>query len=437
MFIGYVRIPQFPIAVARRDDPGLNEGPLVLVEEHAGQAWVYAACEQASTCGVQPGMKLAQVERLCPEARLVPAAESTYLAAFEACLDVLTLFTSKVEPEGLGCAYLDLGDVVRDPDEAMDLYRQLARQLERDLGQTESGTLMASMGITATMFGAAVAGIHIRPGFAFALPEGVERRFLAPFSTRLLPVSDEMTRRLQLLGLRTLGQYAELPSSVIVDQFGWEGQWAHRLARGQDDRRVQPDRPRLIETAVHSFEDPVAEATVLAAVRDQLVSRLLKRVRARYLAPQALHLQLSFESGPPREARVIFPAPKADEGELQRAAGRLTGDIAIESRVTEVQVGLGRLQPLVGRQLSLFPTRDLVCQFHQTLANLARRYGRDSFRQAQVVDAGSLVLERRFVLSRWEHEQDLAGPGANPRRDERPAAGSPLHPWTAACRAGH
>jgi len=392
MFIGYVRIPHFPVAVARRDDPALAEGPLILVEEHAGRASVYAACQQASACGVQPGMSLAQARRLCPEARLMPAVESAYLAAFEACLDVLRLFTSKVEPEGLGCAYLDLSHVVRNPDEATDLYRQLARQLGRDQG------VMASMGITATMFGAAVAGIHLRPGCVLALPAGVERAFLAPFSTRVLPVSDEMLRRLHLLGLRTIGQYAALPSGVIVNQFGWEGQRAHRLAQGQDDRRVHPDRPRLIETAAHSFEDPVTDARVLAAVRDRLVSQLFKRIRARYLAPQALHLQLSFETGPPREAQVIFPAPKADEGELRRAAGRLSGDIAIRSRVTEVKVGLGKLQPLAGRQLTLFPTQaDQERQLHRTLEALARRYGGDGFRRPQVVDASSLVLERRFV----------------------------------------
>ncbi|MFQ6059563.1 MAG: hypothetical protein ACE5MB_11870, partial [Anaerolineae bacterium] len=417
MFIGYLRIPQFPVVVARRDDPALAEGPLILVEEHVGRASVYAACQQASACGVQTGMSLAQAGRLCPEARLIPAAESAYLAAFEACLEVLGLFTSKVEPEGLGCAYLDLTDVVRGPDEAVELYRQLARQLGRDLGQTPFGPLMASMGITTTMFGAAVAGIHVRPGFALALPAGVERGFLSPFPTRVLPVSGEMIRRLQLLGLRTIGQYAALPSGVIVNQFGWEGQRAHRLARGQDDRRVHPGRPRLIETAVHSFEDPIADTTVLAAARDRLVSQLVNRIRERYLAPQALHLQLSFETGPPREARVIFPAPRVDEGELQRAAGRLSGDIAIRSRVTEVRVGLGKLQPLMGRQLMLFPTQaDQERQMRRTLANLARRYGGDGFRRPQVVDADSLVLERRFVLNRWQDEQDLAGAGTHPGR---------------------
>jgi len=399
MFIGYIRIPHFPVAVARRDDPALVGQPLILVEEQAGHAWVYAACEQALTCGVYPGMSLNQARRLCPEACLAPATESRYLTAFEACLDVLGLFAPRIEPEELGSAYLDLSEMVHNPDETTDLYRQLARQLQRDQ------QLTASMGVTATMFGAAVAGLHIRPGFALALPSGVERPFLAPFPTQVLPVSDEMIRRLQLLGLRQLGQYAALPAGIILNQFGWEGQRAHRLARGQDDRRVHPGRPRLVETAGHHFDDPIADVAVLTAARDQLVSQLVSRIQARYLAPQAMHVQIGFETGPAREARVVFPAPTADEGELQRAAGRLTHRVPIQGPVTEVQVGLGKLQPLVGRQLTLFPTRaDQERQLRHALASLTRRYGRDGFRQPQVVDAGSLVLERRFVLNRWAHE---------------------------------
>jgi len=423
MFIGYIRIPQFPVAVARRDDPALVGQPLILVEEQAGHARVYAACERALACGVRPGMSLTQARRLCPAARLAPATESRYLTAFESCLDVLGLFAPRIEPEELGSAYLDLSEMVHDPDETTDLYRQLARQLRRDQ------QLAASMGVTATMFGAAVAGLYMRPGFALALPSGVERPFLALFPTRVLPVSNEMIRRLQLLGLRQIGQYADLPAGVILNQFGWEGQRAHRLARGQDDRHVHPGRPRLIETAGHSFDDPIADATILAAVRDRLVSQLLDRIRERYLAPQAMHVQIDFETGPAREAQVVFPAPTADEGELQRAADRLTRSISINSgvlrplpsdvlsrskglsrgpskgRVTAIEVGISKLQPLVGRQLTLFPTQaDQERQLRQMLDNLTRRYGRDGFRQPQVVDAGALVLERRFVLNRWAHE---------------------------------
>lgn len=400
MFIGYISIPHFAAAIVRRDDPTAAQQPLILVEGPGGlgggRAAVYAACEKALACGVRAGIGWAQAQRLCPDARGVPAAESRYLAVFEECLDTLGLFATKIEPEGLGSAYLDLKAVVRTPDEAADFCWQLACQLQRDQHLTPS------MGVTTTMFSAAVAGTHVGPGSAFALPASVERGFLTPFPTRMLPVDGEMVRRLQLLGLRRIGQYAGLPSGVILNQFGWEGKRAHRLARGQDDRRVQPGRLRLVETAGHYFEDPINDRAVLAAVRDRLVTQLIESIRERYLAPQAMHLQLDFEEGSAQEARVTFPAPTAGEGELQRAADRLTDKIEIRSRITELEVGLGKLQPLMGQQLMLFPTQaDREHRLQQVVENLARRYGHDGFRQPQIVDAGSPVLERRFVLNRW------------------------------------
>ena len=394
--IGYIRIPHFAAAITRRNMPELTDCPLILVEERAGRASVYAGCDQTRACGISPGMSLGRAQRLCPSASAVLASEGTYLRAFEACLDTLSLFSPTIEPGGLGCAYLALNDRIRRPDDSTDLFRQLARQLYRDQ------RVMPAMGVTETMFGSTVAGTRVQPGYVYAAPPGVERGFLAEFPSNVLPVSEEMIRRLVLLGLRQVGQYAALPSGVVLPQFGYEGKWAHRLAQGRDDRQVQPDKPRLIQTQRYCFSDPIENRQTLIAVCDRLVTKLVNRIKRICLAPQTLHVRLNSDDSQNREQQVTFPAPRASETELQRAVHRLIDQTPVRSPISEVEVSFSKLQPLVGRQLTLLPDQSEHEQQAQiTLAYLMHRYGQDSFHQPLVTDARSLLLEKRFVLSQW------------------------------------
>jgi len=69
-----------------------------------------------------------------------------------------------------------------------------------------------------------------------AVGDEQERAFLNPLPMVLLPLDEDALRRLSFLGLRTLEQYATLPSGAVWQQFGRAGKLAHRCARGEDDR---------------------------------------------------------------------------------------------------------------------------------------------------------------------------------------------------------
>lgn len=45
-------------------------------------------------------------------------------------------------------------------------------------------------------------------------------------------------RRLKLYSLRTLGQLAALPRAALIEQLGKPGGITHRLASGEDNRRI-------------------------------------------------------------------------------------------------------------------------------------------------------------------------------------------------------
>ncbi len=115
------------------------------------------------------------------------------------------------------------------------------------------------------------------------VPVGATPRFLAPLPVAVLDragladgpgLIDVLTR----LGLRTLGAVAALPGADLVARFGLDGQAAHRLARGLDERPPDTRIPAPV-LRVEAEIDPPAErvdtaAFVAKALADDLHARL-------------------------------------------------------------------------------------------------------------------------------------------------------------------
>ncbi len=80
------------------------------------------------------------------------------------------------------------------------------------------------------------------------------RPFLAPLPVEELPLEAEHLERLDLLGLRTLGQVAAIGPRRLESQLGKVGQEAVLLARGEEPRRLTPWRPPKVLGARRQLE---------------------------------------------------------------------------------------------------------------------------------------------------------------------------------------
>lgn len=260
----------------------------------------------------------------------------------------------------------------------------------------------ARLGLAGSRFGAwmaaraagAEAGYHI-------VTEG-DRAFLAPLPVAALPLSREAQRRLQVLGLRTMGQFATLPGTAVAEQFGPESVPAHRWARGLDDRPVVGRRLRVVK-ARHEFEVPEArrEALVQAAVRlAERAMRDLPTPREAW-AIKRLQLEVRFEDGAAqRHTTWLGGAPGA---ETTRALwGQLVDRLAgATSGVAAIGVRLVGLEPDAGRQLDLFTHTRARLQVEQTLRLLAKKHSPACVVQANLRDAREPLVARRYALREY------------------------------------
>jgi nucleotidyltransferase/DNA polymerase involved in DNA repair len=316
MSILYCSIPHFAAALVRRDDPDLQGCPLVLIGP--GRR-VFGVSAEAAACGVAVGLTARAAEIHCPEAHLMDADIAHCRQEFETLLQLLEHTIPKVEPHGWGSAYVDLFDLTRVRTSAVDLCQQVGRAVRRELGEA----LQPALGWDSSKFTAQAAARRARPGHLLAVAAVKERVFLEPLPVTLLPLAEDALRRLCFLGLRTLGQYAALPSAAVWQQFGRAGKLAHRYARGEDNRPVVPrwQAPRL--TAECEFEAPMNDKNRLMAALRHLVSPLVAELQGDLQACGRVRLTAGFKDGDAQERARTFLFPVAEKGRIIRALGQL------------------------------------------------------------------------------------------------------------------
>lgn len=389
--VAYLAIPHFSIAVERRERPRLAGQPLVIAGARQATTQVLDCSPEALAEGVRPGMPVGQAERLCPEAIFLPPRPQLYRQTTAALFELLSGALPAVEEAQPGGFYLGLAGLEKSDDEALLLCRRQSEAISREL------RLPTTAGIAVNKFTAEAAALSIGPQRALALAAGVERSFLSRFPIDLLPVSAEMQRKLHLFGLRRMGQFARLPPAAVLAQFGWEGQRAQRLARGQDDRPITPGRNTRCEVVTQQFDPPLDNVETLAAVAARLTQQASSSLTRAFLRAGQLDLALTCADGALLAAQRILAEPTADADRLSRLAATLLRSLSYPDRVSELTVTLGDLSTPSLHQLSLW--RDpRASEAEAYLARLAARYGPHCFRHARLVDPAQRLAARRFVL---------------------------------------
>jgi DNA polymerase IV len=394
--IACVLIPHFAAAVECQADPSLATVPLVIAGWPQSPDKVLATCQEAARLGVKPGLSLRQARALCPQARLIPAQSAQYQPAYDKLLDIFARFSPRFEIEevDLGATgYLDLANPAKA--ELVALARLLGRAVRLETG------LAPGIGLARGKFPARVAAAKVGTNKVLHVPPGREAAFLALQPVDLLPLDQDFARRLCLLGLRTLGHLAALPTGAFLTQFGSDRRWLHELARGRDPRPVRPHRPSAVERATRPLDGPVLDRTMLGSLLQTLAADLAHRLQAAGQMSRQVWLHLHLENDSTWETRYTLRQPTANPNRLALTLDLLLGQAQVQCGVVALTATAADLVPASGQQLDLFAHPGQVEQARRLsdlMPGLVARYGPDSFYRAAVTNPAAPLPEHRFHL---------------------------------------
>ena len=413
-----VFIPHFPIAVELLDRPdGRPSGrgrPAVIGGGQGRGRTVLDCSPEAEAQGVRRGMPLRQALALCPKAVFLDPDPARYQDAFEAVLRALEGISPLVEAAELGRAYVGvdgLDGLHRDEMALGDALVQAclparpaggpdrqAVRLAHGQGRP-AGSLLPSVGLGEGKFVAWAAAVTSAPGEACVVPAGRETAFLSPLDVSLLPCSPDTLRRLELLGLRTIGDLAALPLGAVQAQFGPEGRRLWELAHGLDREPLRPRRHEESASERLTFPDPTVSTGALLTAGRQLLSRLFRRPALRGRAVRQMRLRAALSDGRSWERTVTFREATADRDQMLYVL-RCTLEAALPSRpVEEVEITLSGLTGETGKQEGLFAEKGRrLAQLEEALRQLKARFGQSPVYHVVEVEPWSRIPERRLAL---------------------------------------
>lgn len=348
--IASILIPHLPLQVEWRNNPTLADQPLVI----GGRPWddeaVLDCCPKATASGVCPGIRLFRAQALCPSANFIRTDEQAYHAAHDALLSAAKRITPIVETASLGQIYAEVSGLERQIGADTVLARHLVLSVQQATG------LKAGVGLARTKFAAEQAAWSAKPGKSVIIPAGNERAFLAPLPFDLLQADLEMQRRLDMLGIHTLGRLAALPRPAVVRQFGLHAGPLHDLASGVDPRPIQPDAPPLAVKRMRAFDEPLLEHPPLLAHVRGMAGELGKTLAQQGYEAEGIRLLLEQDGGQTNQASGAVKPPSADKEKLGRLAGQILDKLAPTAPVTRIVVTTYPLRPahLGASQLSYF-----------------------------------------------------------------------------------
>jgi len=188
--------------------------------------------------GVKSGMPIAFAKRILKDANaaFLPVNHELYGAISDRVMDILRNNADRFEQESIDEAFLDVSKRVNGD---FDSAKALARSIKGEISKYEG--LSCSIGIGPNKVVAKIASDFKKPDGLTAIgPEGV-RAFLNPLpAEKLYGVGRKTVKRLQELGVFTIGDLAAYDPGILMQIFGDKlGSYFHRSANGVDEEPVQ------------------------------------------------------------------------------------------------------------------------------------------------------------------------------------------------------
>ena len=255
----HIDMDAFYASVEQRDNPDLKNRP-VAVGYPAKRGVVAAASYEARRFGVHSAMPSTVATRRCPELVFVPPRFDVYRAVSQQIHAIFKDYTPLVEPLSLDEAYLDVTDNLKSIPTAWETAKEIRARIFAET------TLTASAGVSCNKFLAKLASDQRKPNGQFAImPDEAEAFVTSLPIAKFHGVGPKTAAKMHALGIETGADLRRQTLDFLRSHFGKSGSWYYELARGQDDRLVQPDRERKSSGSETTFREDLTDPDQIEA----------------------------------------------------------------------------------------------------------------------------------------------------------------------------
>ena len=333
---------------------------------------VLAATYPVKKKGVHAAMTLREACELCPEAAVLPGDHKLYTEYSRRFMRIIKEYSPLVMRFGIDEAYIDYTGcehIFGPPEEVAHIIRE---RVKREIGLT------VSVGVGDNMLMAKMGSDYKKPDAVTVVTKEFWDEHIKPLAVdRLMYVGHASAKKLNELGIFTIGQLASLSPNVLKGLFGAVGQdmWLH--ANGVDERRItfEDEAQKSISSAVTLPGDIQSRDELTAALLTQ-VDKVAYRLRSMGMKECCVGVSVRYKDLTNRSRQTRLRTATDVTDELYAEAKQLILPLYAEKPIRQVGVKVAQLTD-GAEQLSLFGEKEHERKRSMDLAvdELRKRFG--------------------------------------------------------------
>jgi len=331
-------------------DTGGIERRFATLRGYAGRGVITTATYEARVFGLHSALGLMKAAQLAPDTVLLPVdfdAYRRYSRLFKAAVGAIA---PEIEDRGIDEIFVDLTDIVLSGASGADDGWLRARETGLALKQAvrRATGLSCSIGIAPNKLLAKIASELDKPDGLTLLPtDDIAARVWPLPARRINGIGPKSSARLQVLGIRTIGELAAADPALLLEHFGAHfGAWMHEAAHGRDERPVVTySEPQSIsrETTFDRDLHPSRDRDELSAIFDELCAGVSDDLTRKGYVGRTIGLKLRYDNFKTLTRDRTIPQPTQDARTIRRAASECLKRVPLDRRIRLLGVRVGAL----------------------------------------------------------------------------------------------
>lgn len=388
-----------PNAVDLRTIPSVIGGD---IEKRRGI--ILAKSIPAKKYDIQTGEPLAKALEKCPTLTVAEPHYDLYENNSQEMINIFLQYTDKVEKYSIDEAFLDVTESVSLYNDPITMANQIKDQIYEELGFT------VNIGISSNKLLAKMASDFKKPDMIHTLyPLEIKDKMWHLPVRDLFFVGHATENKLLTLGIKTIGELANMDKNILKDHFKKHGEVIHNNANGIDNSLVETIRQENkgygnSTTLSKDVSDSETAKQILLSLSETVCSRMRKdNIYATVISIGMKYSDFGYES---HQMRLENPSNITEE--IGDYASKILNNRWNGKPLRQLGVRATNLTKESARQLNLFDYNHYVqrIKLDATVDEIRCKFGDDSIKRGCFLNtgiqnlAGGIPHERRSPNNR-------------------------------------
>ncbi|WP_421920464.1 DNA polymerase IV [Marinifilum sp.] len=286
----HIDMDAFFASVEQLDHPQLRNKPIA-VGGGGDRGVVAAASYEARKFGVRSAMSSKIAKKRCPQLIFVRGRHDRYKEVSNRIMSIFYEFTDLVEPLSIDEAFLDVTHNKKNLPSASTIAKEIKKRIKEETGLT------ASAGISVNKFLAKIASDINKPNGLFVIPPKEVEGFIENLQIdKFFGVGKVTADKMHKLGIFKGKDLKKKSITDLSRLFGKNGSYYYHIARGIDERPVNPNRIRKSVGTEHTYQSDLIDTNEIKKDLQSTTKSLVLRLEKSAFKGRTLTLKLKYSN---------------------------------------------------------------------------------------------------------------------------------------------